>query len=89
MKFQPKFDNQFFSSSLQGGLRPEAGQSAPGALIPPAAEFASGLRVGPEFEVIQAGTMTVPTTIAESPQQVPEPGVWLAELLQQRKELKS
>ena len=89
MRFQPKFDSQFFSRSLQERVQQEARSDSP-----PAAEFSSGLRVGGEMwlPVSQSDTdleNAAPNEIPEDSPQMPEPGPWLADLLQQRKEMKS
>ena len=90
MKFKPQFNPQFFSNSLQARLRPAAGEPEPESPILPDAEFASGLRVGEplaksNLSLENSQSLSIET---DSPQ-MPAPGAWLADLLQQRKELKS
>lgn len=89
MRFQPKFNSQFFSRSLQERLQQEARRD-----LLPAADFRSGLRVGgemwePDSKSDMDAENAASDEISEDSPQMPEPGFWLADLLQQRKEMKS
>lgn len=89
MRFQPKFDSQFFSRSLQERLQQDSRRD-----VAPAEEFRSGLRVGgemwePDSKSDMDAENVAPDEISEDSPRMPEPGPWLADLLQQRKEMKS
>lgn len=89
MKFQPKFDSQFFGRSLQERLQQDARRD-----IAPAEEFRSGLRVGgemwqPDSKPDREAESVAHSEISQDSPQMPEPGPWLADLLQQRKDMKS
>ena len=87
MKFNPQFDSRMVARTRQTeslAMNPSTAEpdERPGFRVP-----STGWYVAPEASLEQ--TETDSASISADPLTLPEPAPWLAELLQQRKDMKS